>query len=118
MFARPVLRTLARCVVANKNSALCFVPATVLTFDDSPPNDRVRPLAQPVRKLAVATHTETRKLWLSDPGTYPIIVIITCASVACSSFFTYNLVKNHDIRISKQRRTSTIRYWGGDNDEN
>lgn len=53
------------------------------------------------------------KVWLSDPGTFPIIAIVGCATLGCASFFFFNVARNPEIRIRKDKRKATIRWWGG-----
>jgi hypothetical protein len=54
------------------------------------------------------------KVWLSDPGTFPIITIVGFATLGCVSFFCFNVASNPEIRIRKDKRKATIRWWGGD----
>jgi len=50
-------------------------------------------------------------IWLSDPGTYPIGIIIGGAVVFCFTYYAHNILTNPDIRISKERRHTVIRTW-------
>jgi len=52
------------------------------------------------------------QVWLSDPGTFPLMLIVITASTLGSTFFIFNLCSNPDIRIEKDKRKSTLRYWG------
>jgi hypothetical protein len=51
-------------------------------------------------------------VWLSDPGTYPVLLIAGTTAVSGIWYFFYNLKRNPDIRIRKDKRKSTIRWWG------
>jgi len=50
-------------------------------------------------------------VWLSDPGTYPVIAIAGATTVGCIWFFFYNLKHNPDIRIRKDKRKATMWWW-------
>jgi len=39
-----------------------------------------------------------QEIWLSDPGTYPIIIIISGAMVFWVGFYLHNLATNPEIR--------------------
>jgi hypothetical protein len=49
--------------------------------------------------------------WLSDPSTYPIIVILTGAVTGCSAFMTYKITRCPDVRITKSQKGQVIRPW-------
>mmetsp|Transcript_32782 Transcript_32782/g.42110 ORF Transcript_32782/g.42110 Transcript_32782/m.42110 type:complete len:90 (-) Transcript_32782:165-434(-) len=62
----------------------------------------------PARTFAAAKGN----VWLSDPGTYPVLAIIGGACIFCASYYTHNIMTNVDIRISKEKRRDTIiRTW-------
>eukprot|EP00629_Pelagomonadales_sp_RCC1024_P005702 CAMPEP_0119269796 /NCGR_PEP_ID=MMETSP1329-20130426/7057_1 /TAXON_ID=114041 /ORGANISM="Genus nov. species nov., Strain RCC1024" /LENGTH=93 /DNA_ID=CAMNT_0007269797 /DNA_START=96 /DNA_END=374 /DNA_ORIENTATION=+ len=52
-----------------------------------------------------------KEAWLSDPATYPIVVIISGACVFCFSVCMRCLFTNPDVRISKTARSQVIRDW-------
>mmetsp|Transcript_29148 Transcript_29148/g.28018 ORF Transcript_29148/g.28018 Transcript_29148/m.28018 type:complete len:95 (+) Transcript_29148:58-342(+) len=52
------------------------------------------------------------KNFLSDPATYPIIVVLGAAGALCAGFATYCLTCNNDVRINPTRRNSILRTWG------
>eukprot|EP00616_Rhizochromulina_sp_CCMP1243_P008173 CAMPEP_0118987068 /NCGR_PEP_ID=MMETSP1173-20130426/43436_1 /TAXON_ID=1034831 /ORGANISM="Rhizochromulina marina cf, Strain CCMP1243" /LENGTH=71 /DNA_ID=CAMNT_0006937893 /DNA_START=47 /DNA_END=262 /DNA_ORIENTATION=+ len=53
-----------------------------------------------------------KEIWLSDPGTYPVIGIISFACLFCGGYYSYNILTNPDIRITKgKRRDTVIRNW-------
>lgn len=47
--------------------------------------------------------TKFRRVWLSDPSTYPIIAVITGASAMLFSVSTYFLLYEPDIRLRKEK---------------
>mmetsp|Transcript_14121 Transcript_14121/g.33469 ORF Transcript_14121/g.33469 Transcript_14121/m.33469 type:complete len:101 (-) Transcript_14121:229-531(-) len=76
---------------------------------------RASPATAPVKRnlgSSIAKTPSAKDIWLSDPGTYPIFVIIGGAVVFCASFYIHNLATNPDIRIAKEKRKhSVIRTW-------
>lgn len=50
-------------------------------------------------------------IWLSDPGAYPVIVVLTFAVGMCGSYMTYCAAKNPDVRIGFGRRQQLVRDW-------
>jgi hypothetical protein len=50
-------------------------------------------------------------IWLSDPGAYPVIVVLTFAIGMCGSYMGYCLVAGPDVRITPGRRQQLIRTW-------
>eukprot|EP00585_Thalassiosira_rotula_P013171 CAMPEP_0196129820 /NCGR_PEP_ID=MMETSP0910-20130528/410_1 /TAXON_ID=49265 /ORGANISM="Thalassiosira rotula, Strain GSO102" /LENGTH=110 /DNA_ID=CAMNT_0041389015 /DNA_START=70 /DNA_END=402 /DNA_ORIENTATION=- len=54
---------------------------------------------------------ERQKNWLSDPATYPLIVVLAGAGVLCSGFGIYFLTTAPDVQISPLKRNSTMRNW-------
>mmetsp|Transcript_7316 Transcript_7316/g.16186 ORF Transcript_7316/g.16186 Transcript_7316/m.16186 type:complete len:92 (-) Transcript_7316:225-500(-) len=50
-------------------------------------------------------------IWLSDPGAYPVIAVVTFACGMSASFITYCCVKNPDVRITPGRRQALVRSW-------
>eukprot|EP00956_Cyclotella_meneghiniana_P017087 scaffold27548_cov45-Cyclotella_meneghiniana.AAC.1 len=56
--------------------------------------------------------TELRNsIWLSDPGAYPVIVVLTFACGFAGSFISYCAFCNPDVRITPGRRQQLIRNW-------
>ena len=51
------------------------------------------------------------RVWLSDPGVYPLMGIIGAASTLCLAFFGWNLKNNPEIQLQKDKRRSTLRWW-------
>ena len=52
-----------------------------------------------------------KEIWLGDPATYPIIVIMGFATAMCSTVALRCLFTNPDVRITKKARTQVIRDW-------
>lgn len=50
-------------------------------------------------------------IWLSDPGAYPVIFVLTFACGFAGSFIAYCLIDNPDVRITPGRRQQLIRNW-------
>ena len=50
-------------------------------------------------------------VWLSDPGAYPVIGVLTFACGMAGAFITYCCAKNPDVRISFGRRQQLVRDW-------
>ncbi len=56
--------------------------------------------------------TDLRKnIWLSDPGAYPVAVVVTFACGMCFTYMGYCCVANPDVRIGFGRRQQIIRDW-------
>lgn len=52
------------------------------------------------------------KLWLSDPTTYPIIVVVGFAVGMCASTMSYYMMACKDVQVSPAKRQGIIRTWG------
>ena len=52
-----------------------------------------------------------KNVWLSDPGAYPIIAVLSFTVGFAGYFMTYNVFRNPDVRISASRRQELIRTW-------
>ncbi|KAL7547726.1 hypothetical protein ACHAWF_011004 [Thalassiosira exigua] len=52
-----------------------------------------------------------RSIWLSDPGAYPVLIVVTFALGMCGSFMAYFCARNPDVRIFTGRRQQLIRTW-------
>ena len=52
------------------------------------------------------------KTWTSDPGAYPIIVILGFAVSASFAYINYKVFCDSDVRVSPEKRGSLIRTWG------
>ena len=47
--------------------------------------------------------------WLSDPATYPILVIMSFATGGCTGFMTYKFMYCNDVRVSSGVKGKVIR---------
>mmetsp|Transcript_8412 Transcript_8412/g.15874 ORF Transcript_8412/g.15874 Transcript_8412/m.15874 type:complete len:100 (+) Transcript_8412:244-543(+) len=52
-----------------------------------------------------------RKKMLSDPSTYPIIVILSAAVTACVGFGIFHLRNAPDVQLNPTRRSQLFRDW-------
>ena len=52
-----------------------------------------------------------RSIWLSDPGAYPVMVVVTFACTMCCGFMAYHLKQSPDVRIMPGRRQAVLRTW-------
>lgn len=50
-------------------------------------------------------------IWLSDPGAYPVIFVLSFACAFAVGFIGYNVVANPDVRITPGRRQAMMRTW-------
>lgn len=50
-------------------------------------------------------------IWLSDPGAYPVMIVVGFACTMCASYMGYCLAKGPDVRITPGRRQQLIRNW-------
>eukprot|EP00580_Thalassiosira_gravida_P002059 CAMPEP_0201605964 /NCGR_PEP_ID=MMETSP0492-20130828/5588_1 /ASSEMBLY_ACC=CAM_ASM_000837 /TAXON_ID=420259 /ORGANISM="Thalassiosira gravida, Strain GMp14c1" /LENGTH=74 /DNA_ID=CAMNT_0048070297 /DNA_START=171 /DNA_END=395 /DNA_ORIENTATION=- len=56
--------------------------------------------------------SEVRKsIWLSDPGAYPVIFVLTFAVGFSASFISWTVAKSPDVRVQFGRRQAVIRDW-------
>ncbi|KAJ8604846.1 hypothetical protein CTAYLR_001066 [Chrysophaeum taylorii] len=80
---------------------------------------KVRPLAArltPARFMGTtsskpAAERTFKESWLSDPATYPILIIISGAMCFCTAVGLRCLFTNPDVRINKTKRSQIIRDW-------
>ena len=68
---------------------------------------------QSTSKVGVVNPTRTtfQQNWLSDPATYPIIVVMTGAMAMVGGFSAYYLSCHPDVQISPAKRNSLFRTW-------
>jgi NADH-ubiquinone reductase complex 1 MLRQ subunit len=52
-----------------------------------------------------------KKDWLSDPSTYPIIVVLSFATVMAGSFIGYKVMYCNDVRVSSKAKGHVVRTW-------
>lgn len=52
-----------------------------------------------------------QKTWLSDPSTYPIIVILAGAVTGCTAFATNKFATDGNVRVSSKTKGKVIRTW-------
>jgi len=57
------------------------------------------------------THTN-KENFFSDPSTYPLIIIMGCATTFMVGMGINALVNYKDVRINPERRTSKMQTWG------
>lgn len=50
-------------------------------------------------------------IWLSDPGAYPVLAVLTFACGMCGSYMAYCALTNPDVRIAPGRRQALVRTW-------
>lgn len=50
-------------------------------------------------------------IWLSDPGAYPVIIVLTFAVGFAGSFIAHCAMSYPDVRITPGRRQQMIRSW-------
>jgi ABC-type transporter Mla maintaining outer membrane lipid asymmetry permease subunit MlaE len=50
-------------------------------------------------------------VWLSDPGAYPIIAVLSFTVGFAGYFMIYNVFRNPDVRILASRRKELIHTW-------
>merc|ERR1712150_374259 len=50
--------------------------------------------------------------WLSDSGTYPIIVIMSCAMTFMTGMGIHALVGYKDVTLDPKKRNSILQTWG------
>jgi hypothetical protein len=53
-----------------------------------------------------------KKTWTSDPGAYPIIVILAFAVTASAAYINYKVFWDNDVRFDPKKRGSVVRFWG------
>ena len=52
-----------------------------------------------------------KNIWLSDPGAYPVLIVLGFATTLSASFITYCVMRGPDVRVSFGRRQQLIRDW-------
>ena len=61
---------------------------------------------QPIQKY------NFKKEWLSDPSTYPIMAIMSCAMVFMVGMGTNALFGYKDVQVDPRKRNSMLQTWG------
>jgi hypothetical protein len=54
------------------------------------------------------------KTFANEVGSYPVIFILSFACVGSFAYGNYLLFFHNDIQLDPAKRTSVIRYWGGE----
>mmetsp|Transcript_25051 Transcript_25051/g.45120 ORF Transcript_25051/g.45120 Transcript_25051/m.45120 type:complete len:101 (-) Transcript_25051:152-454(-) len=80
--------------------------------------------AMPTRTMAVESRAHLHKhdiptnmkdlknnIWLSDPGAYPVIAVLTFACGMSACFISYCVLRNPDVRFMPGRRQQVVRDW-------
>mmetsp|Transcript_20039 Transcript_20039/g.29298 ORF Transcript_20039/g.29298 Transcript_20039/m.29298 type:complete len:98 (+) Transcript_20039:1227-1520(+) len=65
-----------------------------------------------VKAMNADKHNNVAKKFLSDPATYPLILILGCTGAFCSGFGFWFLGTKSDVRINPTNRNKVIRDWG------
>ena len=55
-----------------------------------------------------------KETWLSDPATYPIIVIMGCALTFMTGMGAHALAYYKDVRINPSKKHSELQTWGNE----
>ncbi|KAL3942504.1 MAG: hypothetical protein SGBAC_003316 [Bacillariaceae sp.] len=63
-------------------------------------------------KIANAIRNEP--VWFGDISTYPIMAICGGACIGAGGYIAYKFQSSPDVRWSKEKRGSEIRWWGDD----
>ena len=63
------------------------------------------------QKKAYNAAGATKKAWLSDPSTYPLIAIMGAAGMLVLGVGTSCLMYNPDVQINPNKRGSPMRTW-------
>lgn len=50
--------------------------------------------------------------WSSDPGAYPIIIILGFAVSASAAYINYKVFWDNDVRFDPKKRGAVVRTWG------
>ena len=78
-----------------------------------------------LQSLSFCSHSATRmampqqrrmqstfvKNWLSDPSTYPIMMIVGAALAGCSSFMLNKFLTDKNVRVSSATKGKVLRTW-------
>ena len=62
-----------------------------------------------VLRLLYQISSHVKDVWMSESGTYPLVLTLGAAGVLCTYVGTRCLAVHPDVRISKQARKSIIR---------
>ena len=52
-----------------------------------------------------------KQAWLSDPSTYPIMVVLGFAMAMCTGFMFYKLTRCDDVRVTSKAKGQVLRTW-------
>jgi hypothetical protein len=64
------------------------------------------------KAIRMDMHNNVRAKMLSDPATYPLMLILGFAISATTGFGLWFLTHHKDVRVSPKRRNTMIRDWG------
>ena len=64
------------------------------------------------KAIRADAHNNVKAKMLSDPATYPLIVILGFAVSFCSGFGVWFLTSASDVRIDPSKRNKLLRDWG------
>jgi hypothetical protein len=62
--------------------------------------------------IAKPTEGYYTKKWLSESGTYPIMVVLGFALSMSTVFMSYKLTRCPDVRVTSNIKGQTVRHWG------
>lgn len=65
-----------------------------------------------LRSAAVKSTGFFKKNWLSDPSTYPLIVIMGCAITFMTGMGLHALTSYKDVQLDPKKRNSMLQTWG------
>ena len=63
------------------------------------------------KALSMEKQNNVRKEMLSDPSTYPLILILGVACAGCSGFGFWFLTHSVDVRLYPSQRQQLVRDW-------
>jgi hypothetical protein len=66
---------------------------------------------------AVIDKIKNKKIWLDDPGAYPVMAVASIAVAGAGTYICYKFQSSPDVRWDKQKKGSVIRWWGDDKAE-
>jgi NADH-ubiquinone reductase complex 1 MLRQ subunit len=52
-----------------------------------------------------------KQSWLSDPSTYPIMVVLGFAVSMCCAFMYYKFTRCDDVRVTSKAKGQVLRTW-------
>jgi hypothetical protein len=64
------------------------------------------------KAIRMDQHNNVKAKLLSDPATYPLILILGVAMSGCTGFGLWFLGNNPDVRLNPTNRSKLIRDWG------